>query len=139
MVVTMRLTKWLDDAQRAQAASAHPSGGFRRIRRWSRPGGLLARFLLAPSDDRAAPLQGVFRLSSAEVWRLAQQRRAQYLAAPLNRNSTDAAIDQPDRLSVGAQPRPTDPDATAAREIDEPSVNGVTGNRCRRCHSSTPS
>src|SRR5215472_1056681 len=139
MVVTMRLTRWLDDAERAQAASAHPSGGPRRIRRWLRPGGLLARFLSAPSDDRAAPLQGVFRLSSAEVWRLAQQRRSQYLAVPLNRKSTEAAIDGPDRLSGRTQPRPTDPGATAATKFDEPSVNGITENRCRRCHSSTPS
>jgi len=93
----MRLTKWLDDAQRAQAASAHPSGGPRRIPRWLRPGGLLAPLLSAPSDDRAAPMQGVFRWSSAEVWRLAHQRRSQYLTALLKRKSTEAA-DSPDRF-----------------------------------------
>ena len=42
---------------------------------------LLKRFFLAPSDDRANPLQSVFSMGTAEIWRLGQQRRSQCLAA----------------------------------------------------------
>ncbi len=66
---------------------------------WLRPGGLLARLFLAPSDDRAAPLEGIFRFNTAEIWRLGQQRRSQYLAALLNRKSTETDLDAPDRFS----------------------------------------
>jgi len=52
---------------------------------WLRPGELLARFFLAPDDNRAASLQSIFRLDSAEIWRLGQQLRSQYLAALLHR------------------------------------------------------
>jgi hypothetical protein len=46
---------------------------------------LLARLFSPPSDHEAAPSQGIFGSSSADVWRLGQQRRTQYLAALLNR------------------------------------------------------
>jgi hypothetical protein len=73
----------------------------RRIESWSVPGGLLARLFSAPSDERAAPLQSIFRFDSAEIWRLAQQRRSQYLAALLNRKSNKTALDAPDGFSGG--------------------------------------
>jgi len=55
------------------------------IQSWLRPGELLARFFLAPDDNRASSLQCIFRFDSTEIWRLGQQLRSQYLAALLHR------------------------------------------------------
>jgi hypothetical protein len=66
---------------------------------WLRRARLLARLFSAPRDDRAAPLQWVFRLGTAEIWRLGQRRRSQYLAALLNRKCNETAVDAPERFS----------------------------------------
>jgi len=60
---------------------------------------LLARLFSAPSRDGAALVQDVFRFDSAEVWRLGQQRRGQYLNAFLHRKRNETAADAPDRFS----------------------------------------
>jgi hypothetical protein len=65
----------------------------RRIESWLASGGPLARLFSAPDDDQANPLRSVFRVGSAEIWRLGQQRRAQYLAALLNRKRDERAPD----------------------------------------------
>jgi hypothetical protein len=57
---------------------------------------MLARLFMRPRG--ALTPQGLFRLDSAEVRRLAQQRRARYLAALLKRKRNDAAADVPDRF-----------------------------------------
>ena len=67
----------------------------RQTQSWSRPDESLARLFLAPDDDRAASLQSIFRFDSAEVWRLGQQRRSQYLAALLHRERNKTAVDAP--------------------------------------------
>jgi len=74
---------------------------------WLRPGELLARFFLAPDDNRAASLQSIFRLDSAEIWRLGQQLRSQYLAALLQRKTNKTALDAPDGFSGRTQRSPT--------------------------------
>jgi hypothetical protein len=76
------------------ARHRHPMKS-RQTQSWLRPGGLLARLFLAPNDDRAASLQSIFRFDSAEVWRLGQQRRSQYLAALLHRERNKTAVDAP--------------------------------------------
>jgi len=43
-------------------------------------------------------LQSLFRLNSAEAWRLGQRRRSQFLAALLKRKREDTAADAPDRV-----------------------------------------
>jgi hypothetical protein len=77
----------------------------RQIESWLRPGGLVVRLFSAPSGDRAAPFQSIFHFDLAEIWRLGQQRRSQYLAALLNRKSNETALDVPDRFSGRTHPR----------------------------------
>ena len=60
---------------------------------WSRLGRLLSR-LMAASDDGAAPLQGLFRMGSAEVRRLGEQRRAQYFVTLLSWKRDEAVEPQ---------------------------------------------
>ena len=50
------------------------------------------RLFSAPSDDRANPLQSVFSMGSAEIWRLGQRRRSQFLAAQLSRKRNEATF-----------------------------------------------
>jgi hypothetical protein len=79
----------------------------RQTQSWLRPGELLARLFLAPDDDRGASLQSIFRFDSAEIWRLGQQRRSQYLAALLHPKSNKIAVDAPDGFSDRTQRSPT--------------------------------
>jgi hypothetical protein len=71
----------------------------RQTEGWLPRARFLARLFLAPRDDRAAPLQWVFRLGTAEIWRLGQRRRSQYLAALLDRKCNETPVDAPDRFS----------------------------------------
>lgn len=64
----------------------------RQTQSWLRPGELLARLFSAPDDDRAASLQSIFRFDSAEIWRLGQQLRSQYLTGLLHRKVGVGAV-----------------------------------------------
>jgi hypothetical protein len=84
----------------------------RQTENWLRPRGLLARLFLVPGDG-TVPLQSVLRLGSAEIWRLGQQRRSQYLVALLNRKRNETAVDAPDRFS-GRTHRASSPERRSA-------------------------
>jgi hypothetical protein len=108
----------------------------RQTQSWLRPGGLLARLFLAPSDERAVSLQGFFRFDLAEIWGLGQKRRSQCLAALLRSKCNQTAVDAPDGSVVEHKPTDGGLSHGRARKIDEPSVNRFTENPRRRCHSS---
>jgi hypothetical protein len=53
-----------------------------------------ARLFSPPTDDRANPWQSAFSMSSAEIWRLAQQRRSQTLVALLSQKRNEAPVNR---------------------------------------------
>jgi len=59
---------------------------------------LLAQLFLSPRQNGGARSQGLFRASAAEVWRLGQQRRSQFLAALLKRKRDAPAVHMSQRI-----------------------------------------
>jgi hypothetical protein len=71
-----------------------------RTHRWLRRARSLARFFFSPGNQGAASSRGIFRLSSAEAWRVGQARRSQFLAALLKRKRKTPTVNTPDRFPV---------------------------------------
>lgn len=64
---------------------------------WLRARKLLARFLFALNKDRNSTCGSGSHFDSADIRRLAERRRSQYLVALLDRKSDEPAVDASER------------------------------------------